>query len=109
MVNNELIQKSVRLPADLVDYVESCEGVTFTEKLIGILVDYRDGLTSRTKKLKYMRESQEMFSRDLDKLLKVGRSGYRVFMRAEHLIADVEEFNNRLGSVLEDLEDLDSS
>lgn len=108
MVNNELIQKSVRLPADLVDYVELCEGVTFTDKLVRILVDYRDGLTSRAKKLKYMRERQEMCARDLDKLFEVGRNGYRVFMRAEGLIADVEELNNRLRSVLQDLEDLDS-
>lgn len=38
------ISKTVRMPSDLVDFIESCPfGDNFSQKLLGILYDYRDG------------------------------------------------------------------
>ncbi len=39
----KLVPKSVRLPADLVAFVESKKGRTFSQKLIYVLEDYRAG------------------------------------------------------------------
>lgn len=102
MVNSDLIQKSVRLPVDLVDYIESCSGSTFTEKLVGILEDYRDGLTARTLELKRLRERQNSVSQQLQKLQSISRRSYEVFRGTEMMVDRVRDLNDYIRSVLED-------
>lgn len=46
---NEIIQKSIRLPADMVAYIEEQEGKNFTSKLMYILDNYRYGERDRIK------------------------------------------------------------
>ncbi|MDE5894346.1 MAG: hypothetical protein K2H45_15640 [Acetatifactor sp.] len=101
MVSSDLVQKSVRLPVDLVDYIESCNGSTFTEKLVGILEDYRDGLTTRTLELKHLRERQNLVSQQLQMLQSISRRGYDVFMSADMMVDRVKDLNDYIGSVLE--------
>lgn len=102
MFDSCLIQKSVRLPADLVDYIESCSGSTFTEKLVGILEDYRDGLTTRTLELKNLRELQDFVSQNLQKLQSISRRSCEVFRNTELMVDRVRDLNDHIGSVLDD-------
>ena len=44
---DDLIKKSIRLPADLDEYVNSQKGTTWTDKLCRILEDYRSGDETR--------------------------------------------------------------
>lgn len=101
-VNQELIQKSVRLPADLVDYVELCEGETFTEKLVGILLDYRDGLSVRGADLKVLRERYDSCSRQLSKLNDIVGDGYSTFIKAARTLTGIREFCSSIGAILEE-------
>lgn len=47
MKDSYLVQKSVRLPQELVDFVQSQSGNDFSKKLVKILKDYKDGYTLR--------------------------------------------------------------
>jgi len=47
------ISKTVRLPADLVNYIDQQEGSNFSQKLVGILVDYQKGDKIRKDTLAY--------------------------------------------------------
>ncbi len=46
---NELVKKSVRLPADLVEYVEGQKGRDFSKKLVSILWEAREGDRERQR------------------------------------------------------------
>ena len=46
---DDLIKKSIRLPADLDEYVNSQKGTTWTDKLCRILEDYRSGDETRAE------------------------------------------------------------
>ncbi len=48
---SDLTSKSVRLPDYLIEYIESQEGKTFSEKLILLLDDLHHGEVERQKKL----------------------------------------------------------
>lgn len=41
--SKELIQKSVRLPADIVEYIEAQEGKGFTDKMTNLLYEVMNG------------------------------------------------------------------
>lgn len=44
---NSSIRKSVRIPSDLVEYVEFQDGKDFTDKLINLLYEVKDGEEKR--------------------------------------------------------------
>lgn len=46
---DDLIKKSIRLPADLDEYVNSQKGTTWTDKLCRILEEYRSGDETRAE------------------------------------------------------------
>ncbi len=48
---NNLFHKSIRLSSDMIDYVNAQEGTNFSEKLVGILEDYRNGEVIRQNRL----------------------------------------------------------
>ena len=50
---SETLQKTVRLPSELVDYVESQEGRDFSKKLVALIVDVREGDARRKKHLEF--------------------------------------------------------
>lgn len=45
----DLVPKSVRLPRELVDFVETQPGKDFSKKLVGVLVEYKEGDEYRRK------------------------------------------------------------
>lgn len=49
--SNDLVTKSMRLPSDIVEYIEQQEGDTFTSKLVTLLREVRDGDQERAENL----------------------------------------------------------
>lgn len=47
----DLIQKSVRLPEELFDYVEQQDGRDFSKRLVNLLMDIKDGDAQRKEYL----------------------------------------------------------
>lgn len=48
---DDLVPKSVRLPADIVDFVDGQSGKDWTQKLVNLITDYRDGELERAREL----------------------------------------------------------
>lgn len=51
MARQETIQKSVRLPVDLVEFVEKYEGRDFSKKLVNILNEFQSGEEQRQRRI----------------------------------------------------------
>jgi len=49
--SNNLIHKSIRLSSETIDFIEQQPGINFSDKLVGILNDYRYGDAGRTEEL----------------------------------------------------------
>ena len=52
-MNSKLVPKSVRLPQDIVDFVEQQPGADFSKKLVAILKEYRSGDEERQNIIKH--------------------------------------------------------
>lgn len=67
---DKTVSKTIRLPLDLVAYIELQDGENFSQQLQGILNDYRSGDADRKKKLAEYRRSinryKEVYSRLVD-------------------------------------------
>lgn len=55
----KMVQKSVRLPADLVEYVNSQPGSDFTNRLIRLLTEYKSGDLERRLMLQRFDEQMD--------------------------------------------------
>lgn len=106
MADNSSVQKSVRLSAELVEYIESCEGADFSKKLVGILDDYRFGISTRAADLKRLREKHDDYTRQINQLADIAARGRNAFISVEVAISRVSDYNKYLRSALEDPEDL---
>lgn len=84
----ENIQKSFRLPADLVEYIEQQEGRNFSDKLISLLDECRIGEEKRQKSI----ERYEQYVEECRKLLEKQRIlSYRtqsVMQRYDSVVSD---------------------
>lgn len=88
---DELIPKSVRLPADIVDYVDAQPGKDWTQKLIYLITDYRDGEQNRVQEL----ESYERtIIANRDYIKNQSNTIYGVNRILVHLVKAMEEFNS---------------
>lgn len=65
----KMVQKSVRLPAEIVDFVSSQPGNDFTNKLVRLLAEYRSGDLERKLMLQRYDEQIEERRKRLDILL----------------------------------------
>ncbi len=85
MLASDTIQKSVRLPAEIVEYVELQEGKTFTDKLVNVLNDSVNGETIRRQKIElYDAKIQE-------RCVKLGELNRKV-NEASHLVNRLSAF-----------------
>lgn len=88
---DDLIKKSIRLPADLDEYVNSQKGTTWTDKLCRILEDYRSGDETRAKELAYYEK------RMADNLVKIQEQNSQIHTVAralDHLHHALNDFNS---------------
>ena len=74
----DLISKTVRMPADIVAFVEAQEGPDFSKKLLGVLEDYRFGDDNRRRKIA-----------DYEKLLENQRRKLRVYSETAYKASSV--------------------
>lgn len=76
------ISKTVRLPADLVDYINRQEGSNFSQKLVNILEEYRHGDELRRERLAFydclLSERREALKEVTDKLYNAGVLLHRI-------------------------------
>ncbi len=69
----KMIQKSVRIPSSLVEFVDSQPGADFSKKLIGILTEYKNGELERKLMLQRYDEQIAERKKRLDSLMqKIG-------------------------------------
>lgn len=88
----DLISKTVRMPSDVVAFIDAQEGETFSQKLLGILEEYRFGDEYRRKQIaKY--EAQ----------LESKRNQLRVYSDAAFKASRVTQ---QLGATLRDIDKL---
>lgn len=67
-MNNELVKKSIRLPSDLVEYVDAQQGRDFSKKLVTLLMELREGDTKRQDMLQQYDQQFNDYRKRLDEL-----------------------------------------
>lgn len=88
--SNELISKSLRLPSDVVDYVEQQPGDTFTFKLVTLLREVRDGDQQRAENLAWY---ESTLKEKWQKLEELNDDIYRIQLILMHLHHAVDEID----------------
>lgn len=85
-----MIQKSVRIPGSLVEFVDSQPGADFSKKLIGILTEYRNGDLER--KLMLQRYDERIAERRerLDILMQKINSASMISRRVDALFNELD-------------------
>lgn len=89
--SNDLISKSLRLPSDVVDYVEEQPGDTFTSKLVTLLREVRDGDQQRAEMLEYY---ESTIKANQQKIAKQNQEIYqiqRVLMHLHHAVDEIDK------------------
>lgn len=86
----KMIQKSVRIPGSLVEFVDSQPGADFSKKLIGILTEYRNGDLER--KLMLQRYDERIAERRerLDILMQKINSASMISRRVDALFNELD-------------------
>lgn len=87
---DDLIKKSIRLPADLDEYVNSQKGTTWTDKLCRILEEYRSGAETRAE---YMAHYEELMAANRKKIQEQNSQIYTVARSLDHLHRALEDLN----------------
>lgn len=90
ILSNELISKSLRLPSDVVDYVEQQPGGTFTSKLVTLLREVRDGDQQRAENLAWY---ESTLKEKWQKLEELNDDIYRIQLILMHLHHAVDEID----------------
>lgn len=90
ILSNELISKSLRLPSDVVDYVEQQPGDTFTSKLVTLLREVRDGDQQRAENLAWY---ESTLKERYQKLEDLNDDIYRIQLILMHLHHAVDEID----------------
>lgn len=90
-VPDDLIKKSIRLPADLDEYVNSQKGTTWTDKLCRILEDYRSGDETRAE---YMADYEKRMAANRKKIQEQNSQIYTVARSLDHLHRALEDLNS---------------
>lgn len=87
---DDLIKKSIRLPADLDEYVNSQKGTTWTDKLCRILEAYRSGDETRAEELAYY---EKLMAANRKKIQEQDSQIYTVARSLDHLHRALEDLN----------------
>lgn len=86
----KMIQKSVRIPSGLVEYVDSQPGADFSKKLVGILAEYKDGEIERELMLQRYDEKIAKCRQRLDALMRNINRATMISRRVEALFEEVD-------------------
>ena len=89
--SNDLVTKSMRLPPDIVEYVEQQPGDTFTSKLVTLLREVRDGDQERAEHLAWYESTIEA---NRQKIAKQNQEIYqiqRVLLHLHHAVDEIDK------------------
>ncbi len=89
----KVIQKSVRIPSDLVEFVDSQPGADFSKKLIGILTEYKNGELERKLMLQRYDEQIAERSKRLDTLMQKVNSASMIARRLDAFFDELDAAN----------------
>ncbi len=89
----KVIQKSVRIPSDLVEFVDSQPGADFSKKLIGILTEYKNGELERKLMLQRYDEQIAERSKRLDILMQKVNSASMIARRLDAFFDELDAEN----------------
>ena len=81
----KMVQKSVRIPADIVEFVNNQSGADFSKKLVAILTEYKDEELER----KLMIQRYDELIAERKNYLDVLMSNVRVVKRVEQRVLDL--------------------
>ena len=88
--SNDLVTKSMRLPPDIVEYIEQQEGDTFTSKLVTLLREVRDGDQERAENLAWYESTLKERYKKLEEL---DDDIYQIIKVLSHLHHAVDEID----------------
>ena len=89
--SNDLVTKSMRLPLDIVEYIEQQEGDTFTAKFIDLVYEIMNGDKQRAENLAWYESTIEA---NRQKIAKQNEEIYqiqRVLMHLHHAVDEIDK------------------
>lgn len=95
MSNMTTISKSIRLPTDLVEFIEAQEGSNFSEKLVSILLEYRDGDADRQRVLESYRQGISRYKELFNRLISDYGEARRIIIHMHRYLDDMQRMAAR--------------
>lgn len=89
--SNDLVTKSMRLPPDIVEYVEQQPGDTFTSKLVTLLRDVRDGDQERAENLAWYESTLKERYKKLEELDDDIYQIIKVLLHLHHAVDEIDK------------------
>lgn len=89
--SNDLVTKSMRLPPDIVEYIEQQEGDTFTAKFIDLVYEIMNGDKQRAENLAWYESTIEA---NRQKIAKQNEEIYqiqRVLLHLHHAVDEIDK------------------
>ena len=89
--SNDLVTKSMRLPPDIVEYIEQQEGDTFTAKFIDLVYEIMNGEKQRAENLAWYESTIEA---NRQKIAKQNQEIYqiqRVLLHLHHAVDEIDK------------------
>lgn len=91
---DSMVQKSIRLPSYLVDFINEQPGSDFSKKLVGLLTEYKNGELERRAMLQRYDEQIEERRRRLDTLLQNINRVAVISRRVDALVNEVDSLES---------------
>lgn len=91
---DNMVQKSIRLPSYLVDFINEQPGIDFSKKLVGLLTEYKNGDLERRAMLQRYDEQIEERRRRLDTLLQNINRVTIISRRVDALVNEVDSMES---------------
>lgn len=89
--SNDLVTKSMRLPPDIVEYIEQQEGDTFTSKLVTLLREVRDGDQERAENLAWYESTLKERYKKLEELDDDIYQIIKVLLHLHHAVDEIDK------------------
>lgn len=89
--SNDLVTKSMRLPSDIVEYIEQQEGDTFTSKLVTLLREVRDGDQERAENLAWYESTLKERYKKLEELDDDIYHIIKVLLHLHHAVDEIDK------------------
>lgn len=89
--SNDLVTKSMRLPPDIVEYIEQQEGDTFTAKFIDLVYEIMNGDKQRAENLAWyestIEANRQMIAKQNQEIYQI----QRVLLHLHHAVDEIDK------------------